>query len=47
MGSRYTAFRKELPSLTDQIHLNVDELTFSDYLGQIEEWLKKNAQAPK
>jgi hypothetical protein len=47
MGSRYTAFRKELPSLSDQIHLSVDELTFSDYLGQIEEWLKKNAQAPR
>lgn len=44
--TRYQAFRQELPSLCRKIHLRVDELTFNDYLGQIEEWLK-NAQAPK
>jgi hypothetical protein len=43
IGSRYTLFRRELPSLCKKVHLNVDELTFKDYLAQVEEWLSKNA----
>jgi len=43
--SRYVAFRKELPALCERVHLRVDELTFKDYVAQVEEWLK-DAPAP-
>lgn len=46
MGSRCRAFREELPSLCVNVHLSVDELTFKDYLAQVEEWLTRNAQVP-
>jgi hypothetical protein len=46
VGSRYIAFREELPSLSENVHLSVDELTFKDYLAQVEEWLRVNAHAP-
>jgi hypothetical protein len=42
---RYDAFRKELPSLCEEVHLRMTELTFKDYLLQVEEWLK-DAPAP-
>jgi len=29
-----------------KLHLNVDELTFNNYVVQVEEWLKLNAHAP-
>jgi len=45
IGSRYLAFRQELPSLCKKVHLKIDELTFKDYLAQVEEWLK-DAPAP-
>jgi len=45
IGSRYLAFRQELPSLCEKVHLRVEELTFKDYLSQVEEWLR-NAPAP-
>ena len=46
MVKRYHAFREELPSLSAGIHLSVDELTFKDYLAQVEEWLTRNAHVP-
>ena len=42
---RYRAFRRELPSLCKAVDLTIDELTFKDYLSQVEEWLK-DAPAP-
>jgi hypothetical protein len=45
MAERYAVFRKELPATCKRIHLSIDELTFNDYLSQIEEWLK-GAPAP-
>jgi hypothetical protein len=45
IGLRYLAFREELPSLCENVHLSVDELTFKDYLAQVEEWLTRNVPA--
>ena len=40
--SRYALFRNELPAMCRKLHLNVDELTFNNYVVQVEEWLKLN-----
>lgn len=40
--SRYIAFRDELPSLSAKLHMRVDELTFIDYVNQVEDWLTLN-----
>ena len=45
VAARYKAFRKELPATCEKAHLNIDELTFNDYVAQVEEWLK-NSPAP-
>src|SRR6266487_91299 len=44
IASRYVLFRKELPAMCEKLHLNIDELTFNNYVVQVEEWLKLNAQ---
>lgn len=44
IASRYEMFRNELPASCEKLHLKVDELTFNDYVVQVEEWLKLNAQ---
>lgn len=44
IARRYETFRKELPATCERLQLNVDELTFGDYVVQVEEWLKVNAQ---
>lgn len=44
---RYIFFRDELPNLCEKTNLKADDLTFSDYLLQVEEWLTLNAQAEK
>ena len=46
IASRYQLFRKDLPAMCQKLHLNVDELTFNNYVVQVEEWLKLNAQVP-
>jgi hypothetical protein len=45
MAARYTAFRKELPAMCEKTYLSIGELTFNDYVAQVEEWLK-NAPPP-
>jgi len=40
---RYASFRHVLPTLCERLHLSADELTFNDYVLQVEEWLKGNA----
>ncbi|HXA15401.1 MAG TPA: hypothetical protein VN380_00295 [Thermoanaerobaculia bacterium] len=45
MSARYDAFRRHLPSLCKKVHLSIEELTFNDYIAQVEEWLK-SAPAP-
>lgn len=47
IASRYEIFRNELPAACEKLHLRVDELTFNDYVVQVEEWLKLNAQVPR
>ena len=44
IARRYAMFRSELPATCERLQLNVDELTFADYVLQVEEWLKINAQ---
>jgi hypothetical protein len=46
IASRYELFRKDLPAMCEKLHLDVDELTFNNYVVQVEEWLKLNAQVP-
>lgn len=43
IARRYAAFREELPTACDRLQLNSQELTFNDYVLQVEEWLKVNA----
>jgi hypothetical protein len=44
IAHRYAIFRAELPPTCQRLQLNVEELTFSDYVLQVEEWLKLNMQ---
>src|SRR5436190_3282167 len=44
IAKRYATFRAELPATCQRLQLNVEELTFSDYVLQVEEWLKLNVQ---
>jgi len=40
IAARYVHFRQSLPAFCERLHLSVDELTFNDYVLQVEEWLK-------
>jgi len=42
IARRYRTFRDELPAACERLHLRMEELTFSDYVVQVEEWLKLN-----
>jgi hypothetical protein len=42
---RYSVFRKELPVSSAKLHIPVDELTFVDYVAQVEDWLTLNPRA--
>jgi hypothetical protein len=42
VARRYRTFREELPAACERLQLKVEELTFSDYVVQVEEWLKLN-----
>jgi hypothetical protein len=44
IARRYRTFREELPAACERLQLRVDELTFSDYVVQVEEWLQLNAR---
>jgi len=44
IASHYAAFRNDLPEMCARVQLNADELTFNDYVLQVEEWLTSNAQ---
>ena len=44
IASRYDVFRKDLPAMCEKLHLRVEDLTFNNYVVQVEEWLKLNAQ---
>jgi len=44
IAHRFAIFRSELPATCERLHLNLAELTFNDYVLQVEEWLKVNAQ---
>lgn len=43
ISSRYQRFRAALPTSCEQLNLRSDELTFNDYVVQVEQWLKLNA----
>jgi hypothetical protein len=44
IANRYEVFRRDLPAMCEKLRLNVEELTFNNYVVQVEEWLKLNAQ---
>jgi hypothetical protein len=44
MAARYKIFRQELPKTCKRAHLSVDELTFNDYVAEVEDWLEVNRQ---
>jgi hypothetical protein len=41
--ARYALFCTELPAMCEKLHLDARELTFNNYVVQVEEWLKLNA----
>jgi hypothetical protein len=43
IAKRYALFDAELPATCQRLQLDIAELTFSDYVLQVEEWLKVNA----
>ena len=43
IARRYESFRTELPAACERLQLSVEELTFNNYVVQVEEWLKLNA----
>jgi hypothetical protein len=45
IADRYEIFREELPSLCTKTHLKTDDLTFSDYILQVEQWLKVDGES--
>jgi hypothetical protein len=44
ISRRYEMFRIELPEMCERLQLKIDELTFNEYVLQVEEWLKLNSQ---
>lgn len=44
VAARFKLFRAELPELCSELNVRADELTFNDYVLQVEQWLKLNAQ---
>jgi hypothetical protein len=44
IARRYELFRAELPAMCERLQLGVNELTFNNYVVQVEEWLKLNAR---
>jgi hypothetical protein len=44
MAAHYKIFRQELPKTCKRAHLSVDELTFNDYVAEVEDWLEVNRQ---
>jgi hypothetical protein len=41
---RYELFTMELPTMCERLQLRMGDLTFNDYIVQVEEWLKGNSQ---
>lgn len=46
VATRYDEFRRELPVACESIGVVPDELTFNEYVLQVEEWLTANAWVP-
>lgn len=46
IARRYHAFRARLPTACAQLRIDVDELTFGEFVLQVEEWLKLNEDVP-
>jgi hypothetical protein len=43
VACRYEVFRAELPAICAQVQLDVNDLTFNEYVVQVEEWLKSSS----
>jgi hypothetical protein len=46
VAARFHLFRVELPELCSELKVRPDELTFNDYILQVEQWLKLNSHVP-
>jgi hypothetical protein len=46
VAARFHRFRAELPELCSELKVQPEELTFNDYVLQVEQWLKLNARIP-
>lgn len=44
IATRFKRFRDELPAYCARLSLRSNELTFNDYVVQVEQWLKLNAR---
>lgn len=46
IAKRFETFASQLPTACEELGLIDDELTFNDFLVQVEEWLKLNSRIP-
>lgn len=46
IAERYELFRRDLPAMCARVQLVAEELTFTDYVLQVEEWLIDQARIP-
>ena len=46
IARRYEQFRNDLPEMCARVGLVAEDLTFNDYVLQVEEWLKTNVGIP-
>lgn len=46
IATRFRSFQADLPTSCGQLDLRPDELTFNNYVVQVEQWLKLNAHVP-
>jgi hypothetical protein len=46
IARRYEVFRADLPGMCERLQLTTEELTFNNYVMQVEEWLKVPLTSP-
>ena len=44
MGKRYARFRTDLPVMCKRLRLRARDLSFGEYVVQVEEWLKLHVE---
>ena len=47
IAARYEQFRADLPETCAKLQLQIEDLTFNDYVVQVEEWIQAQAQVAR